>query len=755
VTRSKTARTCSSVVTVCLILLCVVAAQAPAPPPLPKTPLKQEVLNLLANEISGQMMFNNDVLLAGAPWLRDKSEFTGTLYEAQKIYDLVRSYGIENTRIERSATDRRIDYPAEGELWVMEPDKRLVARLGADAALVASGSSTADITGELAYVPTVNDQQLKTLLASAGDRLKGRIVLMWNHVREAQAKLLDAAGVQGVISFSSRDRYLDPDQVVYSGGSYKSPTLKVGMTISWRQWSELLEDVQAGRKVVVRMKTRIESVPDKFEAVFSWIPGSEPDAKGVIFTGHLFEGIVKRGANDDMSGCVVQLEILRALDRLIASGELPKPRRTIYFLWPFEISGTYQFIKEHPGFADRLSANINMDMVGEWLRKNNGLMTMSECPDHLPCYIDGLAKSVMNYVWRTNDIVYLPDAPRGRPGGQYFPRPMVEKNGSSDAFRFFIHRATGGSDHVCFNNPSVAVPGVELFTWPDQWYHADTDTPDKADPTQMKRIGFIGAAMAWVAANATDDVVAALADAVSDFGYARVAERDVPRALALVENADAAGLAAAMAKALVIADFAVDREIGALRSIEDVYTGTPAAKTAVSNKVQQWELYRAGLHNQVAGFARLRATQMTAAGSSPGGAPTSAGQAPAPAKGRAPRSAGQGFSLAGLTAAEKKYDALVPRLDPAIKGREFALNSYEKYAAYLKANPDGLKKLGLTPQLAGTLLNYVNGRRSVLRIRNCVIGETGRDVTLDAVAGYLDILKSVGWIAYDAAADSR
>jgi len=750
VTRSKSVRIWSSAVVLFLVLTSLPSAQAPAPPALPKTPLRQDVLNLLANEISGQMMFNNDVLLAGAPWLRDKAEFTGTLYEAQKIYDLVRSYGIETTRIERSSTDRKIDYPMEGELWVTAPDRRLVARLGADAALVASGSSTADVTGELAYIPPGNEEQLKTLLASAGDRFKGRLALMWNHVRDPQAKLLDAAGVQGVISFSSRDRYLDPDQVVYSGGSYKNATLKVGLTVSWRQWSELLEDVQGGQKIVVRAKTRIESVPDKFEAVYSWIPGIEPDAKGVIFTGHLFEGIVKRGANDDMSGCVVQLEILRALNRLIASGDLPKPRRTLYFLWPFEISGTYQFIKEHPGFADRLSANINMDMVGEWLRKNNGLMTMSECPDHLPCYIDGLAKSVMNYVWRTNDIVYLPDAPRSRPGGQYFPRPMVEKNGSDDAFRFFIHRATGGSDHICFNNPSVGVPGVELFTWPDQWYHADTDTPDKADPTQMKRIGFIGAAMAWVAANTTDEVVAPLADAVSEFGYSRVAERDVPRALALVENADAAGLEAAMAKSLIVADFAVDREIGALRSIEDIYTATPAAKIVVNNKVQQWELYRAGLKGQIVGFARLRAGQL---------APASAGQAPASVRPgatsarQAPTSVGQAFRPAKgplaepvLTPAEKKADLIVPRIDPSVKGREFALNSYEKYSAYMKANPDGLKKLGLTPQLANTLVNYVNGKRSVLRIRNCVIGETGRDVTLESVAAYIDLLKSVGWV---------
>jgi Zn-dependent M28 family amino/carboxypeptidase len=598
---------------------------------------------------------------------------------------------------------------------------------------------------------------LKALLASSADKLKGKIVLMWSHLRNAaQVKLLDAAGIQGVISFNSQDRYLDPNQVLYSGGSYKNATLRVGMTVSWRQWSELFEDVQRGQKIVVRARTRIDTVPDKFEAVFSWIPGTEPDRKGVIFTAHLFEGIVKRGANDDMSGCVVQLEILRALNRLIGSGELPKPRRTIYFLWPVEISGTYEFIRQHPGFADRLSGNLNMDMVGEALRRNNGLMTMSECPDHLPCYIDGLAKSVMNYVWRTNDIVYLPDAPRGRPGGQFFPQPMVEKRGTTDAFRFFIHRATGGSDHVCFNNPSVAVPGIELFTWPDQWYHADADTPDKADATQMKRIGFIGAAMAWAAANATDDVVAGLVDAVSDFGYSRVAERDLPRALALVEHAEAAGMATPAAKATIIADFAVDREIAALGSIADIYTGSAAARSAVDSKVQQWELYRTGLRAQIAGVARLGAGRSAPASASTvaARAPSGGGAAGRPSRTGAARSpsGGQGVGLAS-TPAEQKYDGVVPSIAPGIRGKEFSLQSYDKYTTYLKANPDALKKIGLAPNLAARLLNYVNGKRSVLKIRNCVIGETGQDVTIDAVAGYLDILKEVGWITYGPTSD--
>jgi hypothetical protein len=67
----------------CLIVAfaSAVLAQAPTPPPLPRTPLSQDVLTLLANEVSGQIAFNNEVRLADAPWVRDLSEFSGTLYE--------------------------------------------------------------------------------------------------------------------------------------------------------------------------------------------------------------------------------------------------------------------------------------------------------------------------------------------------------------------------------------------------------------------------------------------------------------------------------------------------------------------------------------------------------------------------------------------------------------------------------------------------------------------------------------------------
>jgi hypothetical protein len=684
-----------------------------------RTPLAAETLELLANELSGQIVYNNLVKLAGAPWVREPKEFPGTFYESQAIYDMVRAYGLQTTRLERQKGDGTYDYPTEGEFWVLEPQRRLLARLDADPALVARGSATADVTGELVYVAPGSPTQIKQSLAAGSQR--PRVALMWSHPSDAQAQALAASGVQAVVAFNSRERYFDPNQVVYSSGAYEGhDPLRLGISVSWRQWSELFEDLQLGRKLVVRCRARVEKYPQKYESVYSWIPGTEPQAKGVVFTAHLFDGYTKRGANDNMSGCVVQLEILRGLTRRIAAGELPRPRRTIYFLWPQEISGTYAFLKEHPDFGSRASVNLNMDMVGEGLRQNNGVLRMSECPGYLPSYVDGLAKSIMDYVGRTNDIIFMADVPRGRPGGQYFPIPMLEKNGSLDAFRYTILPTFGGTDHVCFLNPAVGVPGLAFLVWPDQWYHADTDTPDKADPTQLKRVAFIGAACAWAAAQCTDEVAAGLADAASAYGYQRVAERELPRAMTRLEAADRGNLAAETAQALRLVRFGAGRELAAVRSIEDVFTGSPAARRAVDAKARQWDLYRTALGGQVLQYAAVRAAELGV---------------PAP-------------GVAQSDDRQRALDRVVPAIAPSVKGHEFDLPYGERYQKYVKQHPEAAKAVTLARRQTLAVLNYVDGRRSVAQIRDCVAAELDEDLPLAQVAAYLDLLRAAGCLAY-------
>lgn len=685
-----------------------------------KTPLPQEMLTLFANEVSGQMAFNNLMRLAGAPWVRDVKELNGTMSETVILEGLVRSYGIETVEALKyppATAGATFDYPLEGELWTLEPEKRLLARIGADAALVSRGSKTADVTGELIYVPALTSEEAKKIReAGPQEAYRGKLALVWGLTPDMMTAL-DAAGVAAVITFNAQDRYLDPDQVIYSGVQIdQAKSIKLGLAVSWRQWSELLEDAELNRKVVLRAWAKVEKFPDRFEMIHAWIPGTEPDLKGVIFTSHLYEGYLKRGANDSMGGVATQLEILRALDRLIDSGALPRPRRTIHFLWPNEISGTNEFLKKNPGLTEKLSVNINMDMVSEALRKNNSWLTLSECPDHLPSFYDGLAASVMNYVWRTNDIVYLNDGPRGRYRGQNFPVPMWEKNGSRDAFRFYIHKATGGSDHVCFVVPAVAVPAVELFTWPDQWYHADTDTPDKADPTEMKRVAFIGAATAWVAAALADGWTADLADAASQFGYKRVAERDLPRAFAKLDAATAASLGAETARALNLVRFAAKREMGAIRSIDEISTGSEAARAATAARLKQWELYAAGLKGQVLGYAAVRAKALGVA--APGG------------PGMKPDKSARG----------------VPAIAPAVKGRELSLARFAPYMAYMKEHPDAIKIVQALGPAPSMLLNFVNGRNTMAEVAQDAAAALDIDIPLGAATAYLQLLAAAGYV---------
>ena len=458
----------------------------------------------------------------------------------------------------------------------------------------------------------------------------------------------------------------------------------------------------------------METYPNRFETVYAWIPGTEPDLPGVVYTAHLFEGYTKRGANDTMGGPAIQLEILRALHDLIASGQLPQPRRSIHFIWPNEISGTYEFLRRDPALVEKLSININMDMVSEGLRNANSWFTMSETPAQLASFYDGLAASILNYVWRTNDIVYLPGAPRGRPGGQYFPVPMWEKNGSRDAFRFFIHEATGGSDHIVFNNPSVGIPGIEFFTWPDQWYHADSDTPDKGDPTEMRRVAFIGATSAWVSANLEDQMVSDLLDVVSDFGYNRVAERGIPKAMEVLEEGRAGDRVGSAAAALNVMEAAVARERDALRSIHDIHSGSQGARDLVDQALASWDAYGEAL----AGFI-LETGSLGGEGS---------------------------LRIPEITAEEQAFDDIVPRLAAGIRGREFNMGQYDRAQEYFQEHPGVLGEVGLSNGQTRQILNYVNGQRSVLTIKKRVAAVTGEGITLEQVASYLGILEEIGWI---------
>jgi hypothetical protein len=92
---------------------------------------------------------------------------------------------------------------------------------------------------------------------------------------------------------------------------------------------------------------------------------------------------------------------------------------------------------------------------------------------------------------------------------------------------------------------------------------------------------------------------------------------------------------------------------------------------------------------------------------------------------------------------------LVPRLADGIRGQEFNLGRFAGMQAFNREHPQALAELGLGRNQTTQILNFVNGERSVLTIRNRVAAWTGGDLSTNQVQAYLEILREVGWVVLE------
>lgn len=101
--------------------------------------------------------------------------------------------------------------------------------------------------------------------------------------------------------------------------------------------------------------------------VVAWLPGSDPKLKDEYITisahhDHLTtrEGRVYPGADDNMSGCVAMLSIAKAL-------MIERPKRSVIFHWNTAeergLIGAYYFVQHSPVPVEKISANLDLDMI--------------------------------------------------------------------------------------------------------------------------------------------------------------------------------------------------------------------------------------------------------------------------------------------------------------------------------------------------------------------------------------------------------
>ena len=697
------------------------AAQAQLIPWLSWTLLPKAQMDEIVGEASGETAWKTIASVAAFNRDRRPEEFSEMFLETRVVSGLLKDYGIA-AEVRRYPAGQAWD-PTKGELWEVAPRRQKLASFNDMVPMLAAWSSSTDTSADLVWVGRGTPGEI------AAVNVEGRIVVTEGNITSVASEACLKKGALGVVAISMLRPYFDPLQLPWAQvkapgipGIPSSPTIEkafFGFILPVREGDLLKKRLLAGETITVRAQVEARAVPYSAEDVIALIPGSDPAAGEVILSAHLFEGIVKQGANDNISGSACILEVARVLNVLVAEGRLPRPKRGIRFIWAPEYSGTGKWVRENPDLMARTLCNINMDMVGEWLSRNQSTFSLMRTTYGMPHYVNDVAESYYRFVGEANrdklhDLRRRESAPQGR---------IVAPFGADEPFHYAVEWHFGSSDHEVFNDWSVGVPGVMMIAWPDRWYHTSGDLADKADPTQLKRAAVIGAAAAYTIASADEPMAVRIASETAANGARRIPVQ-LQSGLAALDKAGPEGLAEAYQKGYFGIEAALANEKATLGTVLELAPGAPGLARHVS---------------------RLSAA-VDAAGASARCAIKAHMEAVAERLGARP------VRRATLSPLEAKAAKLRPRRADKVRA-----GGYMDYEAFRNALPEALRpespldiyllQKGVSD--VAELRRLIDGTRSALDIKRTLDAESDQPSDLQAILDHLDLLKRAGLVEMD------
>jgi Zn-dependent M28 family amino/carboxypeptidase len=234
--------------------------------------------------------------------------------------------------------------------------------------------------------------------------------------------------------------------------------------------ARMSEDLRRGRPVAAkrlsgrRLEIDIAAATRRDRAfnVVACVSGADPLLRQEYLTicshhDHLAvrEGRVYPGSDDNISGVVGMFEIAEAL-------LLSPPKRSVVFVWntaeELMLLGSYYFVQHGPVPVEKISANLNLDMISR------------NATDHL-------------YLIGSNKLSSELDASI---------RAMNEKPGPGLRLDY-TYEAPGHPDRFFFRSDQYpyiryGIPGVWFFCGTTEDYHTEGDVEAKADYAKMEKV---------------------------------------------------------------------------------------------------------------------------------------------------------------------------------------------------------------------------------------------------------------------------
>jgi aminopeptidase-like protein len=437
---------------------------------------------------------------------------------AEHVKQQLLEIGIQDARIEQFTSDGAKKYwthtspvgweVKSAELRIAEPEQQLVTRYADIPTSLHAFSNATPPQGTTAELIDVG----KGTKAEhyEGIDVKNKLVLATGRASIVHEQAVFKRGAAGVITDTLAQEFRNvresidiPDAHGYQGIWPTAENLRqvqFGFSLSKRQGNHLRNLLRDKKTVKLHAKVNARLFPGNLDVVTATIQGSEKPDEEIFIVAHLCHP--QPSANDNASGSGLLIEIARTLQTLITTGRIPRPKRTIRFMWVPEFSGTIAYLHDHPDAANHLIAGINLDMVGQNQELCKSTLNIDRTPDSHPSYLNDL---ILNL---TEDTI------------KEFDHETTF--GTASTFRYAESMHSGGSDHHVFVDSTIGVPCIMLLQWPDMFYHTSMDTIDKVSPESLKRVGWITTTAALILANADTDTAIYLLNQTCSRGQTRI-----------------------------------------------------------------------------------------------------------------------------------------------------------------------------------------------------------------------------------------
>lgn len=653
---------------------------------------------------------------------------------ANFILQRAREYGLADAHSEQFPIDGIKTYGLmrsylgwtveEASLWEIRPEHLLLGDFATDPIRLADYSHSADVEAELIDVGNgASDADYKD------KDVRGKIVLADGVLARVQELAIAGHGAAGIVSDmpNQTTAWSGLDKTVVRWGHLDARQPAGFAFMVSRQTAEALRArMRTGEAIILNAHVKADVGPGHWTVITAAIPGTDAassNASEIIYSCHLDHE--RPGANDNGSGCVTILESARILARLIATGALPKPKRTLRFIWGPEVEGTMAFLASHPEIRQRARANIHMDMVGGDFFKNKSVFHVTATPWSLPSFFTDVGAVLLEAI-RAAASGY---AAGELPAEAGIVETRAGEKGSRNELIADVTPYSSGSDHDDYDSSTIAVPSLYLRDWPDIYIHTDHDSLEQIDATKLRRVALLGAAAGYVYASVDAQQLPALIPFLTAQAESRLAQSF--GAVQQMVNDPQLG-DAGWYEAHNLLQQTLRRESATLDSLV-AFTGGPVDADAEGVKI---------LTTQAAAFENWLDLMWGR-----GSAPSKLGKAQPPHKTRAPTASWAGDPES------RRVPVRIGDFGPLTYQNDNVLLTRlgkERYAKIRLINSDATPMLNVRDQselYAYEIVNFVNGKRTVGEIRDAVSAEYG-PIPLSLVTDYLHACAEAGVIRW-------